>query len=157
MKTDFYTTWKNMNKESMFSYIDEKEHAAERRLVATAYSLTSLLQLEPFVNQLIVQFTTRLAEYSGSKTPIDMVFWLHAFAFDVVGELGFGQAFGFLASGTDVNGQMARSREWLRQRFAVSMVPWFFPIWRHPIFNLFSPSGREEEENEKQRNEVNAL
>jgi hypothetical protein len=49
MKTDFYTTWKNQNKASMFSYIDEKEHAAERRLVTTAYSLTSLLQLEPFV------------------------------------------------------------------------------------------------------------
>jgi hypothetical protein len=69
MKTDFYTTWKNQNKASMFSYIDEKDHAAERRLVATAYSLTSLLQLEPFVNQLIVQFLARLAEFSDSKTP----------------------------------------------------------------------------------------
>jgi hypothetical protein len=141
----------------LFTYIDEKDHAAERRLVANAYSLSSLLQLEAFVNQLIVQFCARLGEFSDSKSSIDMVFWLHAFAFDVVGELGFGKPFGFLASGSDVNGQMARSDEWLRQRFAVSMVPWFFPIFRSPIFNLLSPTGREEEENEKLRNEVNPL
>ena len=154
IKTDFYTTWENQNNPSMFTYTDEIAHAAERRLVANAYSLTSLLQLETFVDQTILQFSRRLEDFSNSRTGIDMVFWLHAFAFDVVGELGFGKSFGFLASGSDVNAQMAYSKEWLRKRFAISMTPWFFPIFRSPLFAILSPAGQREKENETLRNEV---
>jgi hypothetical protein len=47
-----------------------------------------------------------------------------AYALDVIGEL----AFGYLSSGHDVGGQIENMRGRLRKRFAVSMVPWFFPI-----------------------------
>jgi Cytochrome P450 len=138
----------------LFTHIDESAHAAERRLIANAYSLSSLLELERFVDDMIEEFAVRLRMFANSPTPINMGFWMQAFAFDVVGELAFGQAFGFLATGQDVHRQMANSKEWLRQRFAVAMVPSFFPIFRSALFGIFSSSGKEEKENENRRNAV---
>jgi len=79
---------------------------------------------------------------------------MQAYAFDVVGELAFGKAFGYLTGGQDIGGQMANNRDWLRKRFALAMVPWLYPVFMSPIFAMFSTAGREEQENEKRRNTV---
>jgi cytochrome P450 len=156
VQTAFYTTWKNKNNPSMFTHTDEAAHAAERRLVANAYSLTSLLELEKFVDLMTEEFSTALERFANAQTPVDMSFWMQAYAFDVVGELAFGKAFGYVTSGQDVQGQLANTKEWLRKRFALSMVPWFLPIFRSPIFSMFSSTSKEEKENEVQRNNVQA-
>jgi len=134
----------------MFTHTDDTAHAAERRLVAKAYSLSSLLELEKFVDLMTETFSKALE----SVDIVDMSFWMQAYALDVVGELAFGKAFGFVESGQDVQGQLAKTKEWLKKRFTVSMVPWFFPIFRSPIFGMFSSTGKEEKENEKLRNQV---
>ena len=116
--------------------------------------MSSLLELERFVDAMIEEFSTSLHRSADNRKSVNMAFWMQAYAFDVVGELAFGKAFGYLASGQDIRGQMANSRSWLRKRFALAMVPWLFPVFMSPIFALFSSSGRQEQENEKHRNSV---
>ena len=138
----------------MFTHTDEAAHAAERRLVANAYSMSSLLEMEPYVDGAIEEMCTRMGDFTNTLTPVNMAFWLQAYAFDVVGELAFGRAFGFLATGQDVGGQMANLRGWLKKRFAVGMMPWFFPIFMSPLAGIFSRASKEEQEDLKKRRAV---
>jgi len=110
--------------------------------------------MERFVDSCIEQMSAQLSILADKAAIVNVSFWMQAYAFDVVGELAFGTAFGFLASGQDVGAQMANLRGWLRKRFAVGMVPWFFPIFMSPVFGIFSNSSREEQEDEKKRKAV---
>ena len=132
-------------------------HAAERRLVANAYSMSSLLEMEPYVDSAIEEMSARLAGFVNTPTEVNMAFWLQAYAFDVVGELAFGRSFGYLSSGQDVGGQMANLRGWLRKRFAVGMIPWFFPIFMSPLVAIFSSASKQEQEDTQKRMAVSPL
>jgi hypothetical protein len=113
--------------------------------------LTALLDLEPFVDSAIVEMTARLDGFANTPTEVNMAFWMQAYAFDVVGELAFGRAFGYLASGQDVGGQMANLRGWLHKRFTVGMIPWFLPIFMSPLAGFFSAASKTEQEDQKKR------
>jgi hypothetical protein len=126
-------------------------HAAERRLVANAYSMSSLLEMEPYVDSAIEEMSIRLSGFVNTPTEVNMAFWMQAYAFDVVGELAFGKSFGYLSSGQDVGGQMANLRGWLRKRFAVGMIPWFFPLFMSPVAAIFSSASKQEQEDLKSR------
>jgi len=154
LKTDYYSVWGNGTGKSLFTHTDEAAHAAERRLVANAYSLSALLEMEPYVDSAIEEMSTRLAGFANTPQPVNMAFWMQAYAFDVVGELAFGRSFGYLASGQDVGGQMANLRGWLMKRFACGMVPWFFPIFMSPLAGLFSSASKQEQEDQGKRQAV---
>jgi hypothetical protein len=109
--------------------------------------------MEPYVDSAIEEFSTRLAGLTNS-VPVNMAFWMQAYAFDVVGELAFGQAFGYLSSGQDIGGQMAKLRGWLKTRFAIGMVPWALPIALSSVAGMFSRTSKQEQEDVKQRQAV---
>jgi hypothetical protein len=79
----------------LFTDTNEKRHAANRRKVANAYSMTALLEMEPFVDQCASGFETRLREFADTKTTFDLGHWLQCYAFDVVGEITFANVLGF--------------------------------------------------------------
>jgi len=112
--------------------------------------------MEPYVDTTIETMSQRLASFANTRKPVNMAFWMQAYAFDVVGELAFGRAFGFLASGQDVGGQMANLRGWLQKRFAVGMVPWTFPIFMSQFAAIFNSASKEEQEDLKRRNAFTA-
>jgi hypothetical protein len=116
--------------------------------------MSSLLEMEPYVDSAIEEMSARLAGFVNAPVPVNMAFWMQAYAFDVVGELAFGRAFGYLASGQDVGGQMANLRGWLRTRFTVGMIPWFFPLFMSPLGGMFSAASKQEQEDLKKRNTV---
>ncbi|KAM6509807.1 hypothetical protein FALCPG4_017450 [Fusarium falciforme] len=84
-KTDFYTPF--------------APHL--RRFVNNIYSLKSVLESEPFIDQVTAVFRTRLDEFAMSGQIIDIGLWLQMYAFDVVGELFYGKQFGFLKNSHD--------------------------------------------------------
>lgn len=107
--------------------------------------------MEPYVDGAIEEMSTRLSSFVNTPTEVNMAFWMQAYAFDVVGELAFGKSFGYLSSGQDVGGQMANLRGWLRKRFAVGMIPWFFPLFMSPVAAIFSSASKQEQEDLKSR------
>ncbi|KAI0409036.1 cytochrome P450 [Xylaria palmicola] len=83
---------------------DEKVHAAQRRLVARAYTMESSMKLEPQVNELVSLLLTKLDDVAYSGQTIDLGYWLQLFAFDVIGAISFSKPYGFVSSGSDTIG-----------------------------------------------------
>ena len=99
--------------------------------------MSSLLEMEPYVDAMIELMSSRLTGFANRQVSVNMAFWMQAYAFDVVGELAFGGAFGYLASGQDIGGQMVNLRGWLKKRFVVGMIPWFF-LFLSPCYIFLS-------------------
>ncbi|KAM0467643.1 hypothetical protein ACHAP7_011715 [Fusarium lateritium] len=47
--------------------------------------------------------TERLGQFADSGKPCDIGEWLHWYTFDIIGELFYGRAFGFIDEGKDQN------------------------------------------------------
>lgn len=91
---------------NLFSERDERNHHDEKRQVANAYSLQSLLVREDAVDSCSTLFMHRLGEFADRDEPVDLGTWLQYYAFDVVGELSFALKLGFLEKGKDVDGMI---------------------------------------------------
>ncbi|KAJ9631144.1 hypothetical protein H2204_008366 [Knufia peltigerae] len=103
-KTDFYTVWNSQNfskHRDMFTTLNDKEHGERRRIFNHVYSLSNVLKSEAYIDKCSEMFIKRIAQEEGSTKPFDLGKWVQMYAFDVIGELYFGNAFGFLATGKD--------------------------------------------------------
>ena len=60
----------------LFSDRDPARHAAARRKVASAYSMTSLAQLEPFVDECSSILKAKFTKFANSGEPVNMAHWL---------------------------------------------------------------------------------
>jgi cytochrome P450 len=102
-KTDWYDTWQFQPDQSpgVFQTTDRHVHSFLRKRVAAPYSMTGVLKYEALVqkclDELWAQLATRAA--GGGEYIADMAKWTNALAFDVVGELAFGEWLGHLAAG----------------------------------------------------------
>ncbi|KAH9204888.1 cytochrome P450 oxidoreductase [Leptodontidium sp. 2 PMI_412] len=121
-KSDFYVVQQAVSQgkplENLFNTVREDFHAAIRRPVAHAYSMTTLVQFEPFVDTTSQVFCRRLTElFAGTRKVCDLGKWLQYYAFDVIGEITFSKRFGFLETGSDIEGIIA-DLEWRLVYFA---------------------------------------
>jgi len=91
---------------NLFSTRDEQYHREQKRPIASAYSMTSLLAKEDAVDSCSLLFMHKLGEFAAQKKPVDLGAWLQYYAFDVVGEFSFAQKLGFLEQGADVDDMM---------------------------------------------------
>jgi len=142
-KTDFYTPFAPhlSPNEDLFTQRDEKIHAQRRRFVNNLYSLSSILQSEKYIDACSNVFTARLDEFAASGASFDLGLWLQMYAFDVVGELFFGQQFGFMEKSYDYGGYI-ESLDTLLPAVAVSCV---LPSYVRPLKvlgHLFPPMHR---------------
>jgi hypothetical protein len=68
--------------------------------------MSSVLQAETFIQQVADQTWIQFSKMAQEGTSLDLDWWVSAFAYDVVGELGFGEPFNFIKSGKDAEGIM---------------------------------------------------
>jgi cytochrome P450 len=92
-----------------FSVTDLHEHGVMRRAVSRAFSMTSLVELEEFVDGVVLTLLTVLDTAAEAGHPIDLSSLTLYFAMDVVGELAFGQSFNLLNDNKDTHGLLVRS------------------------------------------------
>ncbi|KIV93696.1 hypothetical protein, variant [Exophiala mesophila] len=103
-KTDFYSVWNSQNFSKhldMFTIIDDKYHGERRRIFNHVYTLSNVLKSEQYIDICSQLFMDRLSEFASQGKPLDLGKWLQMYAFDVIGELYFGEAFGFLQNSHD--------------------------------------------------------
>ncbi|KAF7898938.1 uncharacterized protein EAF01_008151 [Botrytis porri] len=105
-KAPWYTAWQppNLNPASIFSELDSHNHSVQRRKVANYYSMSSMVGYEGHVNNCSELLSRNLVELATSGDFANMQHWLQCYAFDVIGEITFGQRFGFLDKGEDKDG-----------------------------------------------------
>jgi hypothetical protein len=64
-----------------------ERHAYNRRRISHAYSMTNLVQLEPFINDCTALLRMRLDEMAARGKSVDVPHWTQCYAFDVIGAL----------------------------------------------------------------------
>ncbi|KAH8591216.1 cytochrome P450 oxidoreductase [Bisporella sp. PMI_857] len=87
-----------------FTMMDEKLHASRRRITNSIYSMSSVLESEPYIDLCSELFVERMGEYADQGVAVDFGQWLQMYAFDVIGELYFGNMFGFMKNRHDYGG-----------------------------------------------------
>ncbi|KAI0432674.1 cytochrome P450 [Xylaria sp. FL1042] len=105
-KSSWYDAWTPPGGWNLFADRSIQRHANTRRQLQSTYSMTSLVSYEPYVDQCADVFAQRLAEMSEKREPVDMGHWLQCYAFDVIGQITYGERIGFLDRGADVQGIM---------------------------------------------------
>lgn len=91
----------------IFAAQDEEIHRALKRPISGAYSMSTLVSFESYVDTTMEVFCTQLDKRFARNNEIcDLGKWLQMFAFDVIGELTFSKRLGFLETGEDINGVM---------------------------------------------------
>lgn len=91
----------------MFTVLSDKAHGERRRIISHVYSLSNVLKSERYLDQCSDLFVHQLREHANkTEAVIDLGKWLQMYAFDVIGELYFGKAFGFLEHNHDHGGWM---------------------------------------------------
>lgn len=109
----------------MFTVRDSKQHRVLRSATAQVYSMTNLRHYEPHVDECVAIFIDLLKKHEGES--IDMVEYVHWFAWDVIASITFQKRFGFLDNQGDVLG-LAANRKLSAQYLALmGQVPWLHP------------------------------
>jgi len=129
-KGDWYQGWKHPSPErwSLFPDQDSKRHAETRKRFQGLYSMSSLLSYEPYVDECIDIFLSKLGHFARSGTSIDLVHWFQCYAFDVIGEITYSERFGFLDNGDDVAGTMAALEKTMVYSTLVGIFPRLHPF-----------------------------
>ncbi|XTI82185.1 cytochrome P450 [Cenococcum geophilum] len=81
---------------------DPDKHGKYRRPIAGAYALSSLLDYEVQVDEMLDKLLEKIEKITSGNKQMDIARWLFYYAYDVVGYLSFGSPIGFLDSGKDV-------------------------------------------------------
>jgi cytochrome P450 len=106
-KSNFYNSTLNEASETVFSEKHNVAHKAARRFLAHAYSMDSVKNMEPQMQQVIDMWVTRLCTHEEKPFVLsDRVLWL---TFDVLGIMVFGEPFGFVEEWTDIRAMHERS------------------------------------------------
>ncbi|KFY32922.1 hypothetical protein V495_08597 [Pseudogymnoascus sp. VKM F-4514 (FW-929)] len=92
------------------SEVNPKRRVERAKNVAAGYTLSSIIKSEPQINDAIELLEKRLDELSKAGQPVEFDRWFNYLAFDVIGEVTFSRAFGFLETSTDIDGSIANSR-----------------------------------------------
>jgi cytochrome P450 len=71
------------------------------------YSTSTLVNYEPFVDRCADIFSQRLTEFAQSGKSFDMGHWFQCYAFDVIACITYGDRFGFLDKGKDIDDTIA--------------------------------------------------
>ena len=98
--------------------------------------MTHVIKHEGYVNQAVHLLKEKLSGFANSGKEIHLDQWFNYMAFDIIGEVLFSQAFGFLEAGKDLGGSIANSKV---LTLYVSIAGFFQSIHRatlgHPIIS----------------------
>ncbi|KAF5521032.1 Pisatin demethylase [Colletotrichum aenigma] len=125
-------TWWNI-----FSEQSIKRHAHNRRFFAHAFSMTSLVNYEPYLDECGEIFSQRMLEFSKAGAPVDIGHWFQCFAFDAVAYITYGKRLGFLDRGDDIG----KVIENLDASLVYSSLAGIFPSFHRYIAPLLSAMG----------------
>ncbi|KAI1196387.1 cytochrome P450 [Nemania serpens] len=147
IKSDFYIVQQGVSKgrglATLFSTTDNTFHAQLRRCVNSAFSMSALVQYEPFVDNTLKLFfeqTERL--YVNNVEGCDFVRWLQFYAFDVIGEVTYSKRHGFIEKNEDVDGIVRYLGNLFLYVAPIGQIPWLDRLFlKNPIYLKLSEWG----------------
>ncbi|KAM6538141.1 hypothetical protein FALCPG4_000026 [Fusarium falciforme] len=128
-KTKFYIPFGTKDSDDLFTDPNVARHAHHRREIASAYSMTSLVELEPMVDKRVETMCDQFQSLAGQGKPLDIAKWLQFYAFDVIGQITFSRPFGFMQEGKDVQGCISKLERYLIHGALFTVMPEFWPLY----------------------------
>ncbi|KAI9148745.1 Pisatin demethylase [Paramyrothecium foliicola] len=102
-KSEWYSAWEsNPENWNLFSDRSNMRHAHNRKFYSSTFSMSSMIQYEPFLNECADLFSQRLRECSQAGTAMDLGHWFQCYAFDAIAYVTYGRRLGFLDKGEDI-------------------------------------------------------
>ncbi|OJJ06606.1 hypothetical protein ASPVEDRAFT_140374 [Aspergillus versicolor CBS 583.65] len=142
-KSEFYKPFGGpfTHHRDVFSETSNDKHAVERRKTSNMYAMSSLVSYEPFVDKINREFITALESHAKSGREFDLFTWMQFYAFDVIGEITFGQSFGLVGEGKDDSGLLhAAHVASIGYGSMAGLVPEIHPLylWLQNVFPIES-------------------
>ncbi|KAI1453407.1 cytochrome P450 [Annulohypoxylon moriforme] len=109
-KSTWYDAWSQPHTWNLFQEKDISKHSKFRRQYQSDYSMSSLVEYEPF-----------------SGLPVNMGHWMQCYAFDVIGCITYSKRLGFLDQGLDIEGIIAAIENSLVYSTLVGVYPFLHP------------------------------
>ncbi|KAH7412661.1 cytochrome P450 [Cadophora sp. MPI-SDFR-AT-0126] len=133
VKSEFYPVQQSIagghRLPSLFSTTSEPFHAQLRRSVNSAFSMSTLIQYEPFVDSTTELFLNQTDKiFASTRDGCDFARWLQFYAFDVIGEMTYSKRHGFLEENKDVDGIID---------YIANLFNYVAPVGQIPILDLF--------------------
>ncbi|KUI71583.1 Pisatin demethylase [Cytospora mali] len=133
------------------------------RHLASGYLLSSVLQAEPAIDETVELLLGWLDKHADERRPIDLDRFFTFTTFDIVGEVIFSKAFGFLREGEDIGGAIANSlahniyvavggyMQWLHLLLSNPFMTWLSILPFGHIFDTTTGAIKEREKNPEAR------
>ena len=106
LKSSYYDAFVSIHR-GLFNTRDRAEHTRKRKTISHTFSTKSISQFETYMHANLATFVhqwDRLSDTApqGRYAKIDSLHWFNYLAFDIIGDLAFGQPFGMLEKGKDM-------------------------------------------------------
>ena len=116
--------------------LNQKSHNEKKKRVAGAFSMSSVLRLESKMDVNIAEFLSQLStKFAVTGAICDFAPWTHWVAFDIVMEMAFSSAPGFVRSGLDVGGLIASLHGLLNAAQFAGLFPIIMKVIHLPVLN----------------------
>ncbi|KAB2106428.1 hypothetical protein AG0111_0g5308 [Alternaria gaisen] len=142
-KSSWYATWQNPHPDQWSLFADQSisRHSENRRQYQSAYTMSSLVSYESYVDECADLFSQRLQEVASAGAYADMGHWLQCYAFDVIGMITFSKRLGFLDKGEDIRGILVALEDLLWYATLTGIYSWLHK-YLAPVRNfLAGPKG----------------
>jgi hypothetical protein len=123
----------------LFTIKSNNFHSQRKRIHANIWSMTSVLEMETHIDGLIALFCHKMGRLADTEELMDAGLWTWRFTYDIIGELFFGNAYGFLDEERDIDNLMAAAAAVAPFEGMMGMAPaWFRPlmVWMLAIPNI---------------------
>ncbi|KAF0325908.1 hypothetical protein K4K61_010083 [Colletotrichum sp. SAR11_59] len=147
VKSDFYIVQQSVVKghslQSLFSTTDNSFHSQFRRCVNSAFSMSALVQYEPFVDNTTKLFLSQTEKlFAGNPEGCDFTTWLQFYAFDVIGEITYSKRHGFIEKNEDIDGIVAYLSKLFLYVAPIGQIPLLDRLFlKNPIYLKLSQWG----------------
>jgi hypothetical protein len=140
-KGDFYDAFTlGISKHrDLFTIRQNDFHSQRKRIHASVWSMTSVLEMEKYIDELIELFLEKMGRLADEEELMDVGLWTWRFAYDVLGDFFFGKAYGFLEQERDIDNLMAAAGALAPFEAMMGMAPaWMRPcmVWMLAIPNI---------------------
>ncbi|OHE94281.1 cytochrome P450 [Colletotrichum orchidophilum] len=146
-QSDFYIVQQSIANgfrlQSLFSSTDNDFHSQFRRCVNSAFSMSALVQYEPFVDNTTKLFLSQTEKlFAGNPEGCDFTTWLQFYAFDVIGEITYSKRHGFIEKNEDIDGIVAYLSKLFLYVAPVGQIPFLdLLLLKNPIYLKLSQWG----------------